>query len=82
MPLPLAALLMTIHELLLTAVHAQPEPTVTVTFAVLPTCVNVALVGEIEYVQTGVPLWLMVNVLPAIVSVPERGGVEVFASTE
>ena len=82
MPLPLAALLMTIHDLLLTAVHAQPEPTVTFTRAVLPARVNLALVGEIEYVQTGAPLWLTVNALPAIVSVPERGEVEVFASTE
>jgi hypothetical protein len=73
---------MTSHEALLTAVHAQPEPTVTVTLAVPPVRVNLALVGEIEYVQTGTPLWLTVNVLPAIVNVPERWEVEVFASTE
>jgi hypothetical protein len=73
---------MMIHEALLTAVHAQPEPTVTVTLAVPPVRVNLALVGEIEYVQTGAPLWLTVNVVPAIVSVPERWEVEVFASTE
>jgi len=44
--------------------------------------VNDAVVGEIAYVQLGAePLWLTVNVWPAIVIVPIRA-VEVFASTE
>ena len=61
MPFPLAPPVMPIHELLLTAVHAQPSAMVTVTLAGPPVRVKLALVGEIVDVHVAA-LWLTVNV--------------------
>jgi len=69
------------HVALLTAVQLQPVPAVTVTVPVAATdVVKFDEVGEIANVQ-GAPACVTVNVWPAIVSVPVREVVLVFAAT-
>ena len=68
---------------LLAAVQAHPVPAVTVMLPVPPLASIDRLAGEIENEQTGVaPLCVTVNVCPAMVRVPLRELVEVFAATE
>jgi hypothetical protein len=64
---------------LLTAVQAQPAGAVTVTVPVPPFDTTLCDVGEIVSVQV-MPAWLTVKVLPAIVSVPVRDEIDVFAA--
>jgi hypothetical protein len=66
--------------LLLAAVHAQPAGALTDTVPVPPPEAILCEVGEIVSVQV-MPACVTVNVLPAIVSVPVRVDVEVFALT-
>ena len=74
---------MVIQDTLLTAVHMHPAGMVTVTLAVALFRVKLALVGLIvDGHAGGAPSWLTVNVCPATVSVPDRGDVDVFVSTE
>jgi len=65
---------------LLVAVHAQPVVAVTVTVPVPAAEVGLAEAGEIVGVQ-GVPAWVIVKVLPPIVSVAVRDAVPVLAAT-
>ena len=48
LPVPLAPPVTAIHNALLTAVHVQPFPAVTVTVAVCAAAVSVCVGGEIE----------------------------------
>ena len=80
MPLPDVTALMLIHVALLVAVHAQKVAAVTATVPVIPADVTVADACEIDGAQAAAA-WLTVNVLPAIVSVPVRDVVPVFAET-
>ena len=82
MPLPFAPALIVIHEVaLLVAVQLQPVAAVTLTVPVVAVDdVRFDDVGEIVNVQ-GAPACVMVNVLPAIVIVPVRDVVPVFAAT-
>ena len=68
------------HESLLDALHAQPEPAVTVTDPDPPALDRDLLVGEIVNVQEA-PDCVTVNGFPPIVSVPLRDAVLVFADT-
>ena len=78
-PVALAPPVMLIHAALLAAVHAQPAPAVTVLLPVPAAAVNVWLLGEIEYAQA--PACVTLNVVPAIVSVPDRLVVAVLVAT-
>ena len=78
-PVPLAPAVTLIHAALLAAVQAQPAPAVTVLLPVPAAAVNVWLLGEIEYAQA--PACVTLNVVPAIVSVPDRLVVAVLAAT-
>ena len=80
MPLPVAPAVMVIHVALLEAVQAQPVAAVTVTEPVPAADVTVADAEEIVGAH-GVAACVTVNVLPAIVSVPVRDDVPVFAAT-
>ena len=73
-PLPVPGLPLTtvIQDTLLTAVQAQPVAVVTLTVPVPPRAPIVLEVGLIVNPQPDA--WLMVNVWPAIVSVPCRAG--------
>jgi hypothetical protein len=69
---------------LLTAVQLHPLGAVTLTLPVPPLAGKDALVGEIEYVQLGapsVPACVTVRVWPAMVRVPVRELVLLFAAT-
>ena len=79
-PLPLEPAIMVIHGALLLAVHAQPAPALTVLLPVPPWLLNVWLVGDVEYEQAA-PACVTLNVVPAIVSVPLRLVIAVFAAT-
>jgi hypothetical protein len=81
LPLPLAPALIVIHEAPLAAVQPHPAAAVTVT-VVLPAAPSASakLVGEIVYVQP-TPVCVKVKVWPAIVTVPIRLVVAVFAVT-
>jgi len=81
-PLPLAPALIVIHEMaLLVAVQVQPEPAVTLTVPVVAADdVRFDDVGEIVNVH-GAAAWVTVNVCPAMLSVPVREVVAVFAPT-
>jgi hypothetical protein len=79
-PDPVAPATIVIHDALLLAVHAQPAPAVTVVFPVPPALANVCVEGTAAYEQAA-PAWVTVNVAPAIVSVPVRLVVKVFAAT-
>jgi len=65
---------------LLAAVHAQPDPPVTVTLPVPAAATADALVAPSVYVQA--PAWLTVNVCPPIVIVPVCDVLLVRAVTE
>jgi hypothetical protein len=80
LPTPLAPEFIVIHPTLLVADHAQPAPAVTVTDRVAPVDVTVWLVEPIAYVQEA-GLCVTVKVRPAIVSVPVRDVVPVWAAT-
>ena len=81
MPLPLAPALIVSHASLLVALQLHPVPAVTATLPVVATeDVRFDDVGEIVNVQ-GAPGWVTVKVLPAIVIVPVRDVVVVFAAT-
>jgi hypothetical protein len=64
---------------LLTAVQAQPAGAVTVTVPVPPFEATLCDVGKIVSVQV-MPAWLTVKGLPAMVSVPVRDEIDVFAA--
>ena len=81
MPLPLAPAVIVIQLTLLAAVHEQPVPAVIVTLPVLAVSATVAEVGATVKVQ-GAPLCVIVTVWPAMVMVPVRDVVDVFAATE
>ena len=80
MPLPVAPAVMVIQAALLVAVHAQPVAAVTVTVPVPPAAATLADAGEIVGAQVA-PAWVIVKVLPAIVSVPVRAVLPGFAAT-
>ena len=77
-PLPLAPALMVIHATLLEAAQLQPVDAVTVTVPELPPDATLADVGEI--VGAHAVACVTVKVLPAIVRVPVRLVVPVFAA--
>jgi hypothetical protein len=79
LPVPLAPPVTVIHEALLAAVHTHPAPAVTVLLPVPAAAENARLVGEIEYAHA--PACVTLKVVPAIVSVPDRFVVAVFAAT-
>ena len=78
-PEPVAPLVMAIQVRFVDAVHAQPAPAVTLVLPAPPVEENDWLVGEIEYEQGADCVTL--KVVPAIVSVPDRFVVAVFAAT-
>ena len=81
-PFPLPVDPVTIHDVPLTADHAQPVAAVTLMLPEPAEAVNDWLDGEIEGVHVEPDAsWLMVNVVPAIVSDPVRLLAEVFAVT-
>ena len=80
LPLPVAPAVTVIQASLLVAVHAQPPAAATVTVPVPAAEVGLAVAGEIVGVQ-GAPAWVIVKVLPPIVSVAVREAVLVFAAT-
>jgi len=67
------------HPLLLAAVQLQPPGAVTVTTVLSPLTANAFELGEIVSLQL-MPACVALNVLPAIVSVPERPAVPVLAA--
>jgi hypothetical protein len=69
-----------IHAWLLTAVQPHPVGAVTSTTSVVPANTALTDTGEMVAAQ-GAPACVTVKVLPAIVSVPVRGVVAVFAAT-
>jgi len=77
---PLVAPVKVIHVALLAADHAHPVPAVTLTLPVAALAVSDRLVGVIAYVHAA-PACVTVNVCPAMVSVPVRWAVPVFAAT-
>jgi len=79
-PLPVAPLVMVTHDAPLVAVHVQPAVVATVTVPVPPLGASDWLVGEIANAQ-GTAACVMVKVEPAIVSVPARLVVPVWAAT-
>ena len=80
LPLPLLPALIEIQDALLLAVQAQPVVAVTVTVPLPPAAVAFAEGEEIVGIH-GVPAWVTAKVAPAIVSVPLRDAVVVFAAT-
>ena len=79
-PVPLAPLVIVTHVAPPDAVQLQFDDVVTVTVPVPPLAGNVVLVGEIVNVH-GAAGCVTVNVCPAIVIVPVRDVVAVFAAT-
>lgn len=79
-PIPLAPLVTVTHADPLEAVQLQVDDVVTVTAPVPPPAGSVALVGEMVK-EHGVAACVKVNVCPAIVIVPVRDVVAVFAAT-
>jgi hypothetical protein len=79
-PVPLAPLVIDIQDTELDAVQLQPAAVVTPTVAVPAAPVTDAAVGDTVKAQ-GTPACVTVNVTPAIVRVPVRDEVEVFAAT-
>jgi hypothetical protein len=79
LPLPVPAVTV-IQASLLVAAQAQPLAAVTVTVPVPAADVGLADAGEMVGVQ-GAPAWVIVKVLPPIVSVALRDAVLVFAAT-
>ena len=80
LPEPVAPLVTVIHAALLTAVHAQPVAAATVLLPVPPAAVKDCVAGEIDGEQDPAAC-VTVKVVPAIVSVPVRPDVTVFAAT-
>ena len=78
--MPVAPAVIVTQLALLAAVHAQPVAAVTATVPVPAAAVGLADAGEIVGVH-GAPAWVMVKVLPPMVSVPVRGVVLGFAET-
>jgi hypothetical protein len=81
LPLPLLPAVMVIQLELLEEAQLQVAPAVTLTLPVLPLEASEALEGEILYVQAA-PAWVTVKACPAMVRVPVRELVAVFAATE
>ena len=82
MPEPLLPVFTVSHCVLVDAVHAQPVPAVTETVPVDDAGPIEVLVGEMLKVQGTGASWVTVNVRPAIVTVPARCVVPVFAAIE
>jgi hypothetical protein len=84
LPVPLAPDVIVIHAALLVAVHPQlVAAAVTPTVPVPAAAPGAALVADREKVHvTGAPACVTVYVWPAMVSVPVRGVVLVFAVIE
>ena len=83
LPDPEAPEATTIHETGLAAVQLHPVPAVTLTLTVSPAATAFLLLGLMAQVHVGLdPLWLTVNVCPAMVRVPLRLVVAVLAETE
>jgi hypothetical protein len=80
LPVPLAPLVTVSHAALLDAVHAQPPPALTFTDPVLAVAGTLSVVAERAYPQE--PVCVTVMVVPAMVSVPVRLEVAVFAAIE
>ena len=78
LPVPLAPDVIVIHDELLTAVHPQPLPAVTVTLADPPLDPKLCDVGDGLKLHT--PASVTVIVCPATVNVPVRAVDEVFAA--
>ena len=78
--MPVAPAVMVTQLALLVAVHAQPVAAVTVTVPVPAAAVGLADAGEMVGVH-GAPAWVIVKVLPPIVSVAVRGVAVGFAET-
>ena len=83
LPLPVAPAVTVIHASLLVATQLHPADAKTVMVPVAPVAAKLANEGEVvDTHDTGVtPACVTVNVLPAIVSVPVRDVVPVFAAT-
>jgi hypothetical protein len=69
-----------IQASLLVAVHPHPADAVTVTTLDAPDAATVVDIGDNDDTH-GTPAWVIVNVCPAIVSVPVRDVVLVLAAT-
>ncbi len=83
LPLPLAPDVIVSQASLLVAVQLQPAAVVTLLLPEPAPAPGVSDVGETEKVQGGgAPAWVTVTVWPAMVSVPVRGDVDVFAAME
>ena len=82
LPEPLLPVLTVNHCVLVDAVHAHPVPAVTETLPVADAAPIEVLVGEMLKVQGTGASWVTVNVRPAIVTVPARCVVPVFAAIE
>ena len=78
-PVPLAPFVIDIHDTALDAVQLQLAVVVTVTVAEPPAPVTDGAVGETVKLH-GTPACVTLNVMPAIVSVPLRDVVDVFAA--
>jgi hypothetical protein len=74
-------LLVVTQPTLLVALQPQPAPAVTVTLPLPPAALKEALVADNAYVH-GAPACVTVKSWPAIVRVPLRDVVAVFAATE
>ena len=82
LPVPLDPDVIVIHVALLVAVHVQVDAAaVTPTDPVVAPAPGAALVGDSVKVHA-TPAWFTVNVWPAIVIVPVRDDVPVFAAAE
>jgi hypothetical protein len=81
LPVPLAPLLMVSHDALLVAFHAQVLPVVTLTLVASPAAGELRVIGVIAKVQGAAPACVTEKVCPAIVTVPVRCEVLVFAAT-
>jgi hypothetical protein len=80
-PVPLAALVTVIQLALLVAVQAHPLPVVSEN-ELAPADEGIDCdVAESEYVHAVAPAWVTEKIWPAIVNVPERSAVVVFAAT-
>jgi hypothetical protein len=79
LPLPLAPAVIVNQLALLVAVHVQPLVVVTVSVAAPPAAVADGLVGETVKAH-GAAACVTVTVVPAIVIVPVRDDVNVFAA--
>jgi hypothetical protein len=80
-PVPGPALITAIHATLLSASHAHPAGAVTVLFPNPPSAETAWVVGVMVIAQTLGAYWVTVNAVPAIVTVPVRVAVPVFAAT-